>query len=128
VAEGDHTLELLLDLDGEEVRYTGGYIARFAVRRVAATAQKPHGIAYALTLHAPDGSRIMGFDNAHGVDHLGSRYGKRPRAHDHWHRDANDEGRPYAFTTAAALVADFFDEIERVLTERGLWRDDGRRG
>jgi hypothetical protein len=32
----------------------------------------------------------------------------------------NDEGRPYRFTTADQLLADFEAEIERVLTERGI--------
>jgi hypothetical protein len=28
--------------------------------------------------------------------------------------------RPYAFKDAATLIDDFFDEVERVLTERGV--------
>ena len=39
---------------------------------------------------------------------------------DHWHRTETDEGRPYAFVSAEQLVADFFAEVRRVLTERGV--------
>ena len=43
------------------------------VSRVDVTAERPHGIRYSLTLHAPTSERLMGFDNAHG--------GFRPRGH-----------------------------------------------
>jgi len=39
---------------------------------------------------------------------------------DHWHRTEVDPGRPYAFQDAAKLIDDFFDEVERVLAERGI--------
>lgn len=57
----------------------------------------------------------MGYDNAHAVPHRGGRFVKRQAAFDHWHRNATDEGRPYRFETAEKLIADFFDEIERIL-------------
>ena len=119
----DRTLAYLLDLDGEEIRYPGGHVARFVVRRVEMMAARPHGIDYALTLHGPDGKRLMGFDNAHRVRHRGGRLVRPPAAYDHWHRDGADQGRPYAFSSAADLVADFFDEIERVLREIGAWHE-----
>lgn len=62
----------------------------------------------------------MGFDNAHGVAPAGSRFAKRPAEADHWHRTEDDPGRPYPFTDAATLVSDFFAEVERILTERGV--------
>jgi hypothetical protein len=31
----DETLAYLLDLDGEEIIYDGGYVARFTVKRIA---------------------------------------------------------------------------------------------
>ena len=31
-----------------------------------------------------------------------------------------DAGRPYAFVNAEQLIDDFFDEVERVLSERGV--------
>jgi hypothetical protein len=63
---------------------------------------------------------LVGFDNAHGVPAAGSRFSERPVAADHWHRTEDDPGRPYAFTDAATLIEDFFNEVERVLTDRGV--------
>ncbi len=39
------TLAYLLDLDGEEIIYDNGCVARFKVRRIAATPEKPHGVS-----------------------------------------------------------------------------------
>jgi hypothetical protein len=71
-------------------------------------------------MHAPNGTRLIGFDNAHDVPHGGSRFKRRGEATDHWHRTERDSGRPYTFTSAQRLIDDFFDEVERVLRERGL--------
>jgi hypothetical protein len=71
-------------------------------------------------LHGPDNRRLIGFDNAHSVPAKGARFKKRPSTKDHWHRTETDEGRPYAFKDAETLLDDFFDEVERVLTERGI--------
>ena len=108
----------MLDLDGEEIIYDGGFVARFRVKKIAATRERPHGVSYALTFHASDGRRLMGYDNAHGVPHRGGRFVRGQAAFDHWHRDETDEGRPYRFVTAEKLIADFFDEIARILKER----------
>jgi hypothetical protein len=118
VSGDDRTLAYLLDLDGEEIVYDGGYVARFRIRQIAATSERPHGISYSLTFHAPDGQRLMGYDNAHDSPRRGGRYAKRQLAFDHWHRDEADQGRPYQFETAEQLIADFFDEIDRILRER----------
>jgi hypothetical protein len=77
------------------------------------------GLRYSFTLHGPDGTRLVGFDNAHAAP-VSSRFKKRPAAGDHWHRTENDPGRPYGFVSAEKLIDDFFDEIERVLRERGI--------
>jgi hypothetical protein len=114
----DETLAYLLDLDGEEIIYDGGYLARFMVKRIAATPEKPHGVSYSLTFHAADGRRLMGYDNAHGVPHRGGRFVRRQVAFDHWHRNEAKDGQPYQFISAEKLIADFFDEIERILEER----------
>ena len=115
---GDETLAYLLDLDGEEIVYDGGFVARFKVKRVAATPVRPHGVSYSLTFHAADGGRLMGYDNAHGVPHRGARFVRAQAAFDHWHRDETDEGLPYQFVSAEKLIADFFDEIARILREQ----------
>jgi Family of unknown function (DUF6516) len=114
----DETLAYLLDLDGEEIIYDGGHVARFTVKRIAATPEKPHGVSYSLTFHAADGRRLMGYDNAHAAPHRGGRFVRRQATFDHWHRDETDEGQPYPFVSAEKLIADFFDEITRILKER----------
>lgn len=93
-------------------------MARFRVKRAEATREKPHGISYSLTFRAADGRRLMGYDNAHAVPHRGGRFVERQPAFDHWHRDETDEGRVYRFETAEKLIADFFDEIERILKDQ----------
>jgi hypothetical protein len=59
----------------------------------------------------------MGFDNAHTVA-SGGRHARRQKEADHWHRDENDKGTPYKFRDAETLIADFFAEVERILTDR----------
>ena len=113
-------LEYLLGLDGNiEVQNDAGYWVKMEVASVTVTAERPHGIRYSLTLHAPDNTRLIGFDNAHGVKPVGSRFkhaGKK-FAYDHRHRHALDEGVLYEFDTAYQLVSDFYAEVDRVLKE-----------
>jgi hypothetical protein len=106
--------------DGPVNHLEKGYWLEFEIARVAATATRPHGLSYSFTLHAPDGKRLVGFDNAHDVRGLGSRFKRRGEASDHWHRTDKDPGRPYVFTDAETLIDDFFDEVERMLSERGI--------
>ncbi|CAA7612172.1 hypothetical protein [Magnetospirillum sp. UT-4] len=55
----NETLSYLLDLDGEEIIYANGHVARLKVKEIGATPEKPHGISYSLTYHARDGRRLM---------------------------------------------------------------------
>jgi hypothetical protein len=98
----DPTLDVLLDLDGQVlvVDPGGGHWVRFVVTRVPVSPEKPHGIDYSLTLHGPEGERLVGFDNAHPVARQ-----KRGEPQDHRHRLRNI--RPYEYRDAATLVADF---------------------
>jgi hypothetical protein len=114
-------LDYLLGLDGNiEFQNDEGYWVKMDVSRVAVTAERPHGIKYSLTLHAPDGGRLMGFDNAHGgikpagshFSHAGKQY-----PYDHRHRNAADSGVTYEFNTAYQLISDFYAEVDRVLKE-----------
>ena len=67
-------LEYLLGLDGNiEVQNDAGYWVKMEVASVPLTAERPHGVRYSLTLHAPDNTRLIGFDNAHGVKPADSR-------------------------------------------------------
>lgn len=83
VARRDPTLDALLDLNGQVlvVDPEGGHWVRFVVTRVPVSSEKPHGIDYSLTLHGPDGERLIGFDNAHPVARQ-----KRGDPQDHRHR------------------------------------------
>ena len=114
----EHTLEFLLAFDGHRHWFKGGYFAKYEIRRVEADRGKPHGLKYSFTLHAPDGMRLLGFDNAHGAVTLGSSFKRMPEALDHWHRTVADPGRPYDFKDAEQLIADFLSEVERALKER----------
>lgn len=83
-------------------------------KQVPATVGKPHGLDYTLTLHGPDGERLVGFDNAHRIA------GQRDRAvKDHKHR--LHTVRAYDYTDAAALLAAFWKEVESVMREKGVW-------
>ena len=118
--DAEHTLEFLLAFNGRVHRYAGGYWLKFEIVRVTPSQTRPHGLDYSFTLHGPDNRRLIGFDNAHTVPAKGSRFKKRSMAADHWHRTETDAGRPYAFVNAEQLIDDFFDEVERVLSERGV--------
>jgi hypothetical protein len=119
-AAKDHVLENLLGYDGRTHHFEKGYWLKFEFKRVPETSQRPHGLDYSLTLHAPDGTRLLGFDNAHPVPAKGSRFKKPPQQSDHWHRTETDPGRPYEYQDAAKLVEDFLDEAERILAQRGV--------
>src|SRR6266571_2653886 len=116
----EYALEFLLDFDGYVHYLEGNYWVKFEVTRVEPTGPRPHGLSYSLTLHAPGGARLVGFDNAHSVPVLGARFRKRSPASDHWHRTEDDPGRPYAFSNVERLLEDFLREVERVLGERGI--------
>ena len=116
----EHTIEFLLGFDGRVHHLKQGYWLKFEIKRVDATPERPNGLRYAFTLHGPDGNRLIGFDNAHGVDHPGSRFRPPRIEHDHWHRTVDDPGKPYAFVSAVQFLTDFFAEVQRVLAERGI--------
>jgi hypothetical protein len=71
------------------------------------------GIDYSLTLHGPEGERLVGFDNAHPV--AGQ---KRGEPQDHRHRLRSI--RPHEYRDAATLLAEFWETVDAVLRERGV--------
>jgi hypothetical protein len=83
------------------------------VTRVPVSPEKPHGLDYSLTLHGPDGERLVGFDNAHPVTKQ-----KRGKPQDHRHRLRTI--RAYEYQDAATLLADFWTTVDAVLRERGV--------
>lgn len=112
----DYSLDTLLGLHGQVlVIDDAGYWVRFVVHQVPVAPHKPHGLDYSLTLHGPDGERLVGFDNAHPVQ--GQR--RQGKGQDHKHRLRTV--RPYEYRDAAALVADFWSEVEALMREKGVW-------
>ena len=118
--EPEHSLEFLLAFDGRVHWLERGYRIEFKIRRVASEPRRPHGLSYSFTLHAPDGRRLLGFDNAHSVPDANARLGRSRTAADHWHRAHADPGKPYEFVDAATLVNDFLDQVDRILAELGI--------
>jgi hypothetical protein len=117
MARRDPSLDTLLDLDGQIlVIDEAGYWVKFVVNQVPATADKPHGLDYTLTMHGPEGGRLVGFDNAHQVE---GRRGVAPEAKDHKHRLRTV--KPCDYTDAGTLLAAFWIEVESVMRERGVW-------
>ena len=94
-----------------------GYWIKIQARQVLITQDVPHGVRYALTLHAPNGKRLMGYDNAHAPKVKTKLFAAKRYPFDHRHRFAADQGVPYAFTSIFQLISDFFEEADRVLNE-----------
>lgn len=116
----DRGLEALLDLDGEAffIDPSGQYWVYFRVRKTLRTPDKRHGLDYSMTLHGPDGKRLVGFDNAHPVRRTAGPAGRATAQYDHRHRRGTT--RPYRYKDAATLLADFWREVEVGLKERGV--------
>jgi len=117
--ERDTALDALLDLDGQilVIEERGGYWVKFEVRRAAITKERPHGLDYSMTLHGPDNRRLVGFDNAHQVRRTAGP-GGATSTYDHKHRFRSI--RPYEYRDAATLLADFWNEVDSVLKEKGV--------
>lgn len=112
----DEAMERILDYDRRRYWLENGWSLRFRVRQVPVTDERPHGLKYAFTLHDVDGTRLLGFDNAHGV--------RRTEAYDHRHRLRKTEKLvPYGFSDADALLCDFFDAVERACSVEGVGFD-----
>jgi len=103
--------DCLLSLDGVTmvVDERLGFWVKFVAREVPNSDAIPHGVSYSLTLHDRRGSRVLGFDNAHRVGKQGQ--------FDHWHRSSTDLGRRYTFESPEKLLADFWQEVDRLLKE-----------
>ena len=114
----------MLGLDGASFEIATGYLVEFKVQRTDVTAQRPHGISYALVFRAKAGGLpLVRFDNAHAVPRPSGRYVREPKAFDHWHQTEWDKGRPYPFSTAIQLLDDFWREVKRSMQERGIPND-----
>lgn len=119
-AAQDQGLNDLLALDGSVlvVDPIGNHWVKFIVKKVPASPERPHGVSYSLTLHAADGQRLVGYDNAHAIS-TGSGPARRTSAtNDHRHRHGTT--KPYSYRDAATLAQDFWNDVFNVLHERGV--------
>ena len=116
----DHSLDLLLDLDGLNFAQEGGYWIKYEVSTAEKTAERPHGIKYSLTLHDPQGTRIFGIDNAHRPRKRRSPAARstRPKAVDHLHRGGR--AYTYKFEDAETLLVDFDKGVNAALKRQGI--------
>ena len=114
----DPALDALLLLDGEIffADADGRHFVKFVVKRVAPSAERPHGLSYSLTLHAENGDRLVGFDNAHPVSSQRGPGGQRTITYDHRHRFKTI--RSYEYRDVATLLADFWEQVDAVLKDR----------
>lgn len=109
----DEAMRRLLDYDHRRYWLVNGWAIRFRIAEIEATAARPYGIKYAFTLHDVDGTRLLGFDNAHGVPRAG--------AYDHRHRFRRTrEPIPYDFLGADELICDFFTAVEQACKQEGI--------
>jgi hypothetical protein len=113
----EHQIRTLLDLHGQIIDQEDGYWIKIEAWEVKPSKDVPHGIRYTLTLHAPSGKRILGYDNAHAVKTKGHKFSGQRLPFDHKHRHVADKGVPYEFKDAHQLLSDFFTEVDSVLKE-----------
>ena len=90
---------------------------KVVVARTEVTPERPHGLSYSLTLHAPDGERLVGLDNAHPLRERRDP-GNRKRGESD-HRQRVRTVGPYDYKDAATQFQDFWSEVDGVLKERG---------
>ena len=117
----DKELEGILSQDGDVLEIGHGYSVRFRIKKVPKSPQRPHGLDYALTMHAPGGRRLVGYDNAHVPEELQSRskVGRQAQACDHIHYE-NLRVKLYDFRTPGDLMVDFWVSVEAKLKEEGI--------
>lgn len=113
----DDGIQTLLELNGNVLDQEDGYWIKLDAWQVKPSNDIPHGVRYSLTLHAPSGKRILGYDNAHALKLKGKKFSGQKLPFDHKHRTSSDKGVPYGFSSAYQLLTDFFNEVDKVLQE-----------
>jgi hypothetical protein len=109
----DEGLRRLLDYNRRRYWLVNRWSIRFRITEATASKSRPHGIKYAFTLHDLDGTRLLGYDNAHGIP--------CSEAYDHGHRfRRTNELVPYKFRGADELLCDFFSSVERACQHEGV--------
>jgi hypothetical protein len=108
----DEPMQRLLEYDRRRYWLVNGWSIRFRAATQLSEV-RPHGIKYSFTLHDVDGTRLLGYYNAHGVG--------RALAYDHRHRfRRTKESVPYEFRGADELICDFFAAVERACETEGI--------
>ena len=116
--ERDTGLDTLLDLHDQTLFVDeAGHWVKFVLLDCEVTPERPHGLSCSLTLHAPHGARLVGFDNAHPVRERHGPGTRRRTERDHRHR-LRVVGA-YEYKDAVTLLEDFWNEVDGVLRERG---------
>ena len=95
-----------------------GHRMKFVALRTEATAERPHGLSRSPTRHAPDGSRLVGFDDAHPARRRRGRGARRRRESGHGRRMRAI--RPHGCRGPTTPPGDFRREAGAVLQERGV--------
>jgi hypothetical protein len=111
----DSGLDVLLQLHGEIFPMDNGYWTKIEAKIVEANEHIPHGIKYSLSLHDSHNTRVLGYDNAHGIKSKRKRYSAKRVAWDHRHKREAIE--PYEFDDAGQLLEDFWMDVELILAE-----------
>jgi hypothetical protein len=108
----DEAMRRLLDYDRRRYWLANGWSIRFRVAEAPVTTGRPHGIKYSFTLHDVDRTRLLGFDNAHGLP--------RVQAYDHRHRfRRTKELVAYDYRGTDELICDFFAAVEMACRTEG---------
>ena len=108
----DYTLETLLDLDGMIVEVGQGLWAKINAKRIKnSIINRPFGIKYSLTLHEPNGKRLLGYDNAHNISKSNVDVN-----FDHKHK--GERIVKYNYQNAEQLLADFWKDVDLILKRR----------
>jgi hypothetical protein len=112
----DHEIEVLLNLSGyRHYNREDGFWVKIEACKVNPTKERPHGIKYSLTLHDRNGTRIVGFDNAHNIKPpKGRKFSGRKITYDHKHK--LERVFDYPFESPAQLLEDFWEEVKRITT------------
>ena len=111
-------MENLLLLNGEIIVMNTGHWAKFVAHEIEPDEQRPQGISYSLTFHAPSGKRLIGYDNAHSVT-TGSGPGKK-KTRQYDHRHLGNRTYAYQWQNAEQLLVDFWTDIETALRKGAL--------
>lgn len=106
-------LDYLLELDGEIFSMDNGYWTKFEAKKVGPNEKIPHGVKYSLTLHDRNNTRILGYDNAHGIKPNKTKFKAKRTEWDHKHE--KNKVKTYEFKSAGELLEDFWNDVNKII-------------